>query len=105
LIHYYAALQPLDQLSGRYLIGQEIDISRIDREAMQGQRGAPADGPPAVPDSGKPLKRTTPRRTWATHGTTIRMPGDPPAAPARGAGSDGPRGDQPGRSGHGHAIW
>lgn len=73
----------MDQFSDGYLISQEIDISRMDWEAMQSQAGAPADSPPAVPDSGEPLKRTTPWRTWADHGTTIRMRGEPPTAPAR----------------------
>jgi hypothetical protein len=71
LVHHDGVLKPVNQLGDGYLIGEDIDISGVYWQPMQGERGAPAHGPLPVPDSGEPLKRPTPCRNWAIHAASI----------------------------------
>jgi hypothetical protein len=70
LIHHDDVLKPVNQLSDGYF-GEDIDISGVYWQPMQGKRGAPAHGPLPVPDSGELLKRPTPCRNWAIHAASI----------------------------------
>jgi hypothetical protein len=54
------------------VIGQDIDISRVDWQPVQGEGGAAAHGPLSVSDRGESLKRPTPCRNWTIHAVTIR---------------------------------
>jgi len=71
LIHHDGVLKPVNQLGDGHLIGEDIDISGVYWQPVQGERGAPAHGPLPVPDSGEPLKRPTPCRNWAIHAASI----------------------------------
>jgi hypothetical protein len=71
LIRHDGALKSVNQLSDGYLIGQNIDISRVYPQPMQGERGAPAHGPLPVPDGRDSLNRPTPCRNWAMHDATL----------------------------------
>jgi hypothetical protein len=71
LIHHDGVLKPVNQFSGGYLIGEDVDISGVYWQPMQGERSTPAHGPLAVPDSGEPLKRPAPCRNRAIHAASI----------------------------------
>jgi hypothetical protein len=61
LVAHYGAAQPVDQLGRGYVINQEIQVSGIDRQSMEGEAGASADSPPATPDNGQLTQGRTPR--------------------------------------------
>jgi hypothetical protein len=61
LVAHHGAPQPVDQLGRGYVISQEIQVPGIDRQSMEGQAGASADSPPAIPNKGQLAQRRTPR--------------------------------------------
>ena len=73
VIRHDSALKPLHQFSDGHLVGQHIDIARVNRQPAKGERGTPAHGPQPAPDGGKTVKRFAPRRTRASHAPTIGL--------------------------------
>jgi hypothetical protein len=61
LVAHHGAAQPGDQLSRGYVINQEIQVTGIDRQSMQGEGGASTDSPPAMPNDGQFAQSRTPR--------------------------------------------
>jgi hypothetical protein len=51
----------VNQLGRGYVISQEIQVSGIDRQSMEGEAGASADSPPATSDNGQLTEGRTPR--------------------------------------------
>jgi len=62
LVAHHGAAQPVDQLSRGYVINQEIQVPRIDRQSMEGEGGASADSPSAMSHNGQLAQDRTPRR-------------------------------------------
>jgi len=61
LVAHHGAAQPIDQLGRGYVISQEIQVPRIDRQSMEGEGGTSADSPPATSDNGQLAQGRTPR--------------------------------------------
>ena len=61
LVAHHGAAQPVDQLGRGYVINQEIQVPRIDRQSMEGEGGASADSPPATSNNGQLAQGHTPR--------------------------------------------
>ncbi|MGD0927599.1 MAG: hypothetical protein ABR926_20670 [Streptosporangiaceae bacterium] len=61
LVADHRITQSADHLGRGCVIDQEIQVPGIDRQSMQGQRGAPADSPPATPNNGQLAQGRTPR--------------------------------------------
>jgi hypothetical protein len=61
LVAHHGAAQPFDQLGRGYVINQEIQVPRIDRQSMEGEGGASADSPPATSNNGQLAQGRTPR--------------------------------------------
>lgn len=62
LVAHHGSPQPVGQLGRGYVISQEIQVSGIDRQSMEGEGGASADSPPATSDNGQLAEGRTPRR-------------------------------------------
>jgi len=61
LVAHHGTAQPVDQLVRGYMINQEIQVSRIDRQSMEGERSASTDRPPATSNNGQLAQGRTPR--------------------------------------------
>ena len=61
LVAHHGAPQPVDQLGRGYVINQEIQVSGIDRQSMEGEGGASADSPSAPSNNGQLAQGRTPR--------------------------------------------
>lgn len=61
LVAHHGAPQPVDQLGRGYVINQEIQVSGIDRQSMEGEGGASADCPPATSNNGQLAQGRMPR--------------------------------------------
>ena len=61
LVAHHGSPQPVGQLGRGYVINQEIQVSGIDRQSMEGEGGASADSPPATLNSGQLAQGRTPR--------------------------------------------
>ena len=61
LVAHHGAPQPVDQLGRGYVINQEIQVPRIDRQSMEGEGGASADSPAATSNNGQLAQGRKPR--------------------------------------------
>ncbi len=61
LVAHHGAAQPVDQLGRGYVINQDIQVPRIDRQSMEGEGRASADSPPATSNNGQLAQGYTPR--------------------------------------------